>query len=113
MTRATIPAPSAARPMPRAVSALRGFAATLFGTERPLPNSGPALTAATSQKPAGATPTETGGPPMWLLLTQREILIAEARHARNLRQCELASLIEADLRAVTLECLRGGNAKAR
>ena len=39
------------------------------------------------------------------LRIQREILLAQSRHARNLRQSKLASLIEADLRSVTHEIL--------
>jgi hypothetical protein len=37
----------------------------------------------------------------------RELLAAEAKHARNLRQCKKASLIEAELRAVTHAILAG------
>jgi hypothetical protein len=41
------------------------------------------------------------------LMIYRELLAAEAKHARNLRQCKKASLIEAELRAVTHAILAG------
>ena len=40
--------------------------------------------------------------------TRRMILAAKARQARDNRQSKLASTCEAELRAVTLECLRRG-----
>lgn len=58
----------------------------------------PAQPADQSQKPDGDLP----------LKTQRDNLIAQAERARNLRQSRLASLIEADLRELTLEILWQG-----
>ena len=42
---------------------------------------------------------------------QRQALIARAAQARQMRQSKRASLIEADLRAVTNSILRGKNAR--
>ena len=55
--------------------------------------------------PASRTPKDDGGA---RLKTQRMILAAKARQARDLRQSKLASTCEAELRGVTLECLRRG-----
>lgn len=61
--------------------------------------SGPATTliASPPQRPDGAA-----------LLTQRVILQAAARDARNLRRAKLASLIEGELRDLTTDILRRG-----
>jgi hypothetical protein len=59
---------------------------------------GPAQPADQSPKPDGDLP----------LKTQRDNLIAQAERARNLRRNKLASLIEAELREVTLEILWDG-----
>ena len=55
--------------------------------------------------PASRTPKDDGGA---RLKTQRMILAAKARQARDLRQSKIASTCEAELRGVTLECLRRG-----
>jgi len=45
------------------------------------------------------------------LMIQREILLAKAKHARNLRQSKVASICEADLRRITHEILKEGTRK--
>ena len=60
--------------------------------------SGPATTADRRPRPDGAAQ----------LKTRRMILEAQAKQARDLRQSKAASIYEAELRAVTLECLRRG-----
>ena len=59
---------------------------------------GPATPASPKLRPDGAAQ----------LKTRRMILAAKARQARDNRQSKLASTCEAELRAVTLECLRRG-----
>ena len=59
---------------------------------------GPAVDASPRPRPDGAAQ----------LKTRRMVLAARARQARNLRRSKEASGIEAELRAVTLECLRRG-----
>ena len=63
--------------------------------------SGPAPTAATPQKSDGLAQ-----------MIRREVLAAQARHARNLRQCARAASLENECRSITLQLLRGPNAKA-
>ena len=46
-----------------------------------------------------------------LLMIQREILLAKAKHARNLRQIKAASGFEADLRRLTHSILKEGMRK--
>jgi len=65
----------------------------------------PSVDACGPAHPASPQPKRDGGAQ---LKTQRLILAAKARQARDLRQNKLASLTEAELRAVTLECLRRG-----
>ena len=59
----------------------------------------------TPAQPADQSQKRDGGAQLQI---QREILMAQASHARNLRQNKLASLIEAELREITLEILWQG-----
>ena len=59
----------------------------------------------TPAQPADPLPKRVGDLP---LKTQRDNLIAQAERARDLRQNKLASLIEAELREITLEILWQG-----
>ena len=61
--------------------------------------SGPAGPAAQPQKPDGLA-----------LMIRREVLFDQASRAKMLRRSKQASIYEADLRAVTLELLRGHDA---
>lgn len=65
----------------------------------------PSVDACGLAQPASPRPRPDGAAQ---LKTRRMILAARARQARDLRQSKLASSTEAELRAVTLECLRRG-----
>jgi len=65
----------------------------------------PSVDACGPVEPASPKPRPDGAAQ---LKTRRMILAAKARQARDMRQNKLASICEAELRAVTLECLRRG-----
>lgn len=89
-----------------AISAMMGMRLTSsarrdFGQSCPQKSentSAPATPASPRPRPDGAAQ----------LKTRRMILAAKAQQARDMRQSKLASSTEAELRAVTLECLRRG-----
>jgi hypothetical protein len=70
--------------------------------------SGPVKTIGENSTPAGLPVMDRQAFDAALLLARREALIATARHLRNQRRSRLASICEAELRAVVNACLAMG-----
>jgi hypothetical protein len=99
MTCPTVPS---AKPLTLAVAMVgRAIGACFPRTSKPACGSAQALTASLPQRCDGAT-----------LLTQRLILQAAARDARNRGQCRKARLICDELRALTTDILRRGHGES-
>jgi hypothetical protein len=71
--------------------------------------SGPAKTIGENSTPAGLPVMDRQAFDEALLLARRAALIATARHLRDQRRSRLASICEAELRAVTLQMLAMGD----
>lgn len=90
------PAPYAKRLMQAVATAGRGIACAFQRPSEAVSGPAPTPTASQQPRPAGAA-----------LLTQRLILQAAARDARNLRRSKQASTLERELRNLTTAILRG------